>query len=422
MAFTTVPGASSTDATTLVGTSGIDFASITDNTKYFVGGQEAADTIGLSANVTGLTVRGGQGNDTLTFSAGSTYTESFINTNANTDTVGANAANARANTFNATLLGGQGNDTLDMGTVNGGRVNGNKDTDTIRVATATSSTIFGGQGVDNITLLGGAVAGGGGTHSNALVSGDLGSDTINLQATTAAQGSLTNVTLSGGGGNDIINGNVVIATNTGMVANGGDGIDTINFAAATAVVTANGGNDGDVITGGIGADTLNGDAGADTIATTAGNDTVTGGTGNDTITLSGGTQRVVTQTGDSTAATVGASILLVGGGLTNDNSNIVFGNGVDVVNAFTTTTDTVATGTASATAYTSDTSVTTAAAGNYIIRGSYTAGNSTFNFDTGGADTMLIRANGASWVTAANIGDMSTIFMAAIIVGGDVVA
>lgn len=396
--------------TSLVGTSGIDFASITDNEIYFVGGQESADTIGLSANVTGLTVRGGQGNDALTFSAGSTYTDSFINTNSNNDVVG--AAAARANLFDTTMMGGSGNDTLFMGTVNGGKVNGNKNVDIITVASALSTTIYGGQGIDAITL-------NAGTHTGTLVSGDKEQDTLTLTAAST----LSAVTLSGGDGNDIINGNAVMTAATGTVAQGGAGIDTINFAAFTQSVNISGGTEGDVITGGIGNDTIAGDAGGDTIVTTAGNDTVTAGTGNDTITLGAGTERVVAATGDSSAATVAwTNVIALTGFLTNNTSALTFGNGVDVVNAFTTVTDTFATGTAGATALAAASDVTALAAGNYFARGGYNAGTGAFTLNAVGADTLYLQANGASLQTAANNGTSATVFVGAILVGGDFVA
>jgi Ca2+-binding RTX toxin-like protein len=409
LAFTTIQGSGANDATSLVGTSGVDFASITSVENYFVGAQQSGDTIGITANIGTSTLKGGQGNDTFAFTAGATVTETWLNANSNNDSVG--AAGATANAFTSTVSGGQGNDVLTMGTVNSSIVNGNKDADQITVAAAASSSIYGGQGVDNVTL-------NAGTHSNLLISGDLDGDTLQLTAAS----SLSNITLSGGQGNDTINGNAAMTSASGTLAQGGDGIDTINFAAFTQAVTIEGGNDSDIITGGTAADTLLGEAGGDVIATTGGNDTVTGGTGNDIITLSGGAQRVVQNAGDSTAATVAwTNINAVNGVLTDDNSAIVYGNGVDVVNTFATGVDTFASGTATQLA--SATNVNTIAAGNYFLIGDWAAGTQTFtlNSDTG-ADTLFITANGGSLGTAANNGTSSAVFIGATLAAGDFVA
>ena len=137
--------------------------------------------------------------------------------------------------------------------------------------------------------------------------------------------------------------------------------------------------------------------------------------------MAAGTERIVQNAGDSTAATVGFTNVNGGTGfLTNANSVITFGNGIDTVVGFTSLTDTFASGTATALA--AATNVNTLAAGNYFLRGTYAAGANTFTLVAAGADTLFIRTTGSGLGTAANNGTSATVFDGSVLVAADFVA
>jgi Ca2+-binding RTX toxin-like protein len=423
LAFTTIPG-SGAAATTIVGTSGVDFGTITALDNYFVGAQQGADTIGIASNLTAGTIKGGSGNDTISFTAGASISKSFVNSNANNDLIG--VAGAAANFFTSTVLGGAGNDTLTLGAVSASTTNGNKGNDNFAAgATATSSTLFGGQGNDTVNATaaatGSTISGdigndqitlGAGVHNTNSVSGGAGNDAITLTA-GAAGTTFNNNTISGGAGADNIVGNVVMAASTGTVVNGDAGIDTINFGAFTQAVTLNGGTDGDIITAGVGADTVKGDAGNDSITNAAGGaDNITGGTGVDQITLGAGFENISTATGDSVAATAGFSNATV-----NNNVTVTFANGADQVltamatNGAAATSDQFRTGIAGVNELVATNTVGTLAAGNYAVNGAYAAGTGIFTINDTGADLLFFQTNGGDMTTAASIGTMSTVFI-----------
>ncbi|NMO83974.1 hypothetical protein, partial [Prochlorococcus sp. P1344] len=141
MAFTTVPGASASDATSYVGTSGIDSLTLSAGaaSNVFVGSQQANDTITLQGAVerTTHTIKGGQGNDVVSFGGG-TLTRSFLNGNKDTDTFGSAADLGTLST--TTLQGGQGTDSIFIGSATDSIINGNKQADTITLATSLSGS------------------------------------------------------------------------------------------------------------------------------------------------------------------------------------------------------------------------------------------------------------------------------------------
>lgn len=419
MAFTTIPGSGSA-ATTISGTSGVDFGSITTIDNYFVGAQQGGDTIGVVANLSNGTMKGGQGTDLLTFTAGASITSSFVNTNSNNDSIGTAAVGS--NFFTSTVLGGQGNDTLTLGTTSGSTVNGNKGNDVTTAATTTSSTLFGGQGNDQITF-------GGGNQESVLASGDLGNDRISINASTAATNTFTNNTINGGAGNDTIQAVGARGASSGTVANGGEGIDTINFAVFTQAVTINGDAGGDIITSGLGSDAVNGGAGNDNITLTTGGaaaatagDTVNAGAGADRVVgdANGTNDRYIQQAGDSIAATGGVTGLAGGTGFLAATSTFTFANGIDVITNYDAN-EQVITGVAGIAnnvgvintngANTVDFSAL--AAGNYLVRGVYTEGNGVFTTSNDGADMLFFQTAGGNATNAATLGTSSAIFLAA---------
>jgi Ca2+-binding RTX toxin-like protein len=315
LAFTTVTG--SNGVTSLVGTSGIDVATIvTLANKVFVGGQQANDTILVDLStggdvVTAYTVNGGAGDDTIrsfntvldsifngdggTGVAGNDFLDfngllinSQVNAGGGNDTIevfsGFNNSSLDAgdgndvisgsNLNSSNVLANNGNDVINLfGSLGSSTINGNAGDDSITISgTIETSFIYGGQGTDAITSSSNA--------SNVVINGNKGSDTITLGNFT-----FNASTVYGGQGNDIINAlTVVTASNTvaGATLSGDLGNDTVLGTNAIDIISGGEGNDsirgsrgGDVITGGTGDDifdynmtveaTVDGNTGFDTI-------------------------------------------------------------------------------------------------------------------------------------------------------------
>jgi Ca2+-binding RTX toxin-like protein len=283
LAFTTIPGASATDATTFNGTEGVDVLSSIDVITALVEGLGSSDTItantqGLSgfASLTDWTVRGGTGNDTLTIGAvinegffvGGDVVGGLFNGNQGGDTIEASRIFGGAR-----ILGGMDIDTITVDQVFSSSVNGNKGADTVNVDFGlVNGSVFGGQGADAINVGTGTTDG----IESSLISGDFGSDTITVKGTLYGSS-----TIEGGEGNDTINFNSVVAAagnDDGLIIIGGIGDDIIT-AGAPVPATATIANDTN--------DTISGDEGDDTIAAGGGDDTVTGGAGNDNLVVGG---------------------------------------------------------------------------------------------------------------------------------------
>ena len=295
MAFTTVTG--SNGVTSLVGTTGIDVATIvTLSSNVFVGGNTADDTLttGLATgnNVAAdYNVRMGGGNDTVTI--GNNVVNSYISLD------GEILANDGDDTFtsagnlliNSEIVGRGGNDAFGAAAagvaLNGSTLNGNTGTDTIFVGGSAASFVYGGKDSDTITTTA--------NSSTVLLNGNKGSDRLALGGAVFASGSVY-----GGNGNDVLSGGFVqgatgallTANEAGALFSGDLGNDTIGGTAG--IDTINGGDGADVIFGGAtisdvgvvaltatdGADVIDGGAGNDTITGAAGGDTITGGAGN----------------------------------------------------------------------------------------------------------------------------------------------
>jgi Ca2+-binding RTX toxin-like protein len=255
LAFTTIPGASATDATSFIGTEGVDVLNSFATLTGFVEGLGFADTITLGTaalagtnSLTEWTVRAGSGNDTLDVTAD--INGGLFNGNQGGDTINVDSVFGGAR-----ILGGMDIDDIDVaGDVAFSSVNGNKGADTVDVnGGLLNASIFGGQGADTITV----TATGTGNESS-LISGDFGSDTINVS------GSLVNSTIDGAEGNDVIDASGAtgaVGTDAGLIINGGIGDDTLLGGAAN-----------DTISGGEGDDNIRGDGGIDVMTGGAGSD------------------------------------------------------------------------------------------------------------------------------------------------------
>jgi Ca2+-binding RTX toxin-like protein len=326
LAFTTIPGASATDATSFIGTEGIDILSSIDVITAFVEGLGSSDTIAAStiglAGVNALTdwtFRGGTGNDTIDLAnsllgntsllseigIGSDVVGGLVNGNQGGDTISAGRVFGGAR-----ILGGMDIDTISVREVFSSSVNGNKAADTVTVGGLVNGSVFGGQGADTISVGG---LGGDGIESS-LISGDVGSDRITVSGTLFGSS-----TIEGGEGNDFIN--------------------------AAGVVPAPGNADGLIIIGGLGNDTIlggatddtvSGDEGDDIIAAGAGDDTVTGGAGADNIVVGGGIE-AGNVAGLDPVASAGDGIDVVTGGA---GADVFWGiSAADTTNADAPTTD-----------------------------------------------------------------------------------
>ena len=269
MAFSTIPGAGSTDAVTLAGTSGVDSAVVSAQANgLFVNAEAAGDALTFSEPGNGYTVFGGQGGDTI--SSASTISGSIINGNTDADTININSI---ATSF---VYGGKQNDSLIFGSLESSELYGNLGADTITVtAGLTSSKVYGGKEVDTITI--------GGRLDASNINGDIGNDIINIVGASFQNGSF----VQGGQNEDTITLTGVSAFATSSSVLGGQGNDTINAANSIGNIIVYGNNDNDTVTTGAGADFLYGDDGNDQLVGGANGDSLTGGAGADDLT--GGT-------------------------------------------------------------------------------------------------------------------------------------
>jgi Ca2+-binding RTX toxin-like protein len=278
LAFSTIQGSGGAPDS-FVGTSGVDSIAIVDSTgNYFLGAQQANDIVNLNTTanplytrvVSNTELKGGQGDDSFTWTSGAatTYVSSWVNGNSNADTLTFAAGDSF---LSSTLHGGQGADTINGSTsaFSATLVNGNKNNDTLTFnGVITNSSLFGGQGND--TIRGNTVAN---TNAvtNSVINGDDGNDTISFNFAGATLKSLNGTSISGGAGIDVISLANAGVTGDTVFVNGNGGTDTIN---GTLVGSASlfGGQGVDTITSGGAATTFVGGEGADVMTAGAGVD------------------------------------------------------------------------------------------------------------------------------------------------------
>ena len=239
-----------------------------------------------------VTVRAGQGDDTVDVAAGTTV--------------------------RLTLLGGAGDDTL-RGGDGGDRILGLDGRDTVdgrgggdRITLGASRNHLPGEDVRQpVTERADAGAGDdvvyGSRGADAVLGGD-GDDRIS--------GGAGDDTVDGGRGGDVVRGGEGIDNAYGRegadVVDGGDGRDYVDGGAGDDRITGGLGDDtvyglsgADTVDGGAGRDYLEGGTDNDLITGGAGDDMISGGRGDDTIASGGGNDRIYTGLGRDTVAADG---------------------------------------------------------------------------------------------------------------------
>jgi Ca2+-binding RTX toxin-like protein len=321
LAITTLPGATATDLTTLVGTDGADvFApSTVESNLIVVTGKKGNDSITFASSVTNSEIFAGRDNDTITISSSlesssvsgdkgvdiiTVALETFDSTLDGGDSVDTFTFTGAVS--NSSVLGGSANDTVTLsGLTTGTLVNGNADEDTFTITgTLKTSTIHGGKGNDVFTA---AVV----TDSSLL--GDLGNDDYTVT------GAVTNSAINGGEGKDTIDLTAASTSEKGSLL-GGAGDDKIDFNGTTG--------DGIFIDGGAGTDDLE--------STGALKDTIFGGLGKDAINVAGGAALIMGGASQFDSAD-GADTIVAGNGAVTifgaaGKDNITTGTGKAVIN------------------------------------------------------------------------------------------
>ena len=254
-------------------------------------------------------IYGGPGKDTINHESGYTIknslirgnsggdkfylyniSDSIVNTNADDDEI-----KVSGTAYNSEIYAGRQRDKIEIsklvgslargdanedritvsGLLKNSIVNGNADDDILIIdsSSVVNSTIYGGNGGDNIDINSDAI----------LVYGNKGNDNINLTSSKKH-------TVYGGSGNDEINANSIQP----LYVDGGADNDIIVLTGSTAENeshTVNGGSGDDHITGTSGTeifDTREGNSGNDTLISNGGNDSIYGQAGNDQIDIAAG--------------------------------------------------------------------------------------------------------------------------------------
>jgi Ca2+-binding RTX toxin-like protein len=233
----------------------LTFAGAANGTFAGTGNTLANVITGATAGTNTLNDGGVGGADTMTGGTGNdTY---FVNNSADV-VVDASANGGTDTVFTTVSFNLAGNNVENLtevaGTAGGLTLVGN----------SLRNTITGGAGNDTLDGAGTGTAGGGDT-----MVGGLGDDTYIVRTASDV------VTEAAGGGTDTVNSMILSYTL-------GTNLENLKFTGTGNFVGTGNAVD-NVITGGVGTDTLSGGAGNDTLVGGAGADTLTGGAGNDTF-------------------------------------------------------------------------------------------------------------------------------------------
>jgi Ca2+-binding RTX toxin-like protein len=285
------------------------------NDRLTINGLGGSDTIsgGPLAALTGLTLDGGDANDTLN---GGNGADTLIGGTGN-DTIDGNQGNDVA-------LMADGNDTFVWDPGDGSDIaEGQGGRDTLRFNGSAGAEIFaassnGGRllftrnvgnivmDTDDVEILTLNALGGTDTITlNDLAATEVDTVDVDLGVAGAGDSAADAVTingtvgvdlfaLSGSGGTVSVNSTSLAATITNSqpandtltisTSAGDDQVSASSLANSSTLLTINGGPDDDILVGSQGNDTINGEAGNDEMFGESGNDTLTGGDGTDTAT------------------------------------------------------------------------------------------------------------------------------------------
>ena len=331
----------SADGASVYGRGGNDSIGITvafdSSTAY---GGEANDTIWLSKGASTV-VYGDEGNDSISLRSALTNATVYGgNTTTATSTDGNDSIVLASSVSNSFVQGNGGNDTFSVGSsvFGGSSIYGGQGIDFMTITgTVTGSTVGGNLGEDTIILKevvkGAAIYGGGGFEYDTSLDG---ADSISLGSKLSASS-----LIQANGGNDTI---YIAGDVLGSTVYGGQGADTIEGAASTAVQSLSGsliaGNrSNDKIVFNSTYSVFNTEVyGSDSTGTLAGNDslalgaltlqtsTVYGGAGNDTIFVGDYANRAGQVLKVDVAGFAGDDSIRFGGSLVSSTVNAGSGN------------------------------------------------------------------------------------------------
>lgn len=309
-------------------------------------GPAAANVVAYSPDrYDGSTVQGGLGTDVIRLTLGNTnVVNTRINGNQDEDLISNFGVALTGNWENSTIFGGQGDDEINLQTnvTSSLFVLGNLDDDTILTGTG-NDTVIGGDGDDNINIAGGdnLVIGDNAPFIDGTSVDGSGDDEITINGIALAGSN----TVFAGAGDDI----VTIFT---------DGNNIVQLAAGDddAFIQGDGnnsitGDDGDDVMeiNGAGINTIFGGAGDDTLIFRGTTSEITaagfGGAGDDSITLDNGLNATLEGgEGDDTIIIDGSGNIQVGGGSGDDfidfittvpsSASVNGGTGADLINEF----------------------------------------------------------------------------------------
>ena len=328
---------------TLLGSAGVDTFTLSGaTTAKTIDAGDGNDTLNVSAVTSSITLLGGNGNDTLfggqandsldggagtdevrqtaggnqslsdtTLIVGAfSYALSSIERATLTGDAGANVINASGFSGSATIFGSDGNDTLTGGSGNDSIDGGNND-DKISGGLG-NDVLVGGSGNDVLS----ETASGTMTLTATALTGVLGSDTYSL---------FESASLTGGGGDDVINASGVTSTTFGVTLVGLGGNDTLT--GGNGADNIQGGDGNDSLVGGSGNDTIDGGNNDDLITGGLGADSLTGGSGNDILVETG--SGVFGLSNSGTTGTLGIDVFFSG----FEGASLTGSAGADNINA-----------------------------------------------------------------------------------------
>ncbi|MFM9961766.1 MAG: hypothetical protein ACKV2Q_11130 [Planctomycetaceae bacterium] len=225
-------------------------------------------------------------------------------------------------TFGGAIDGGQGNDSLDWSAATSGRAVTLTDNDSSGFAGREASIISGFRGIEMLV---------GSSLSDTLIGDDF-ATTWNVSGKQLTDltshrslGWESVETLLGGAGNDTF---FNVRSTLPLSLSGGEGNDSLDASEATGSITLHGGEGHDTLLGGAGADSLDGGAGDDCLAGGLGIDTLVGGAGNDSFDDTSGNNLLDGGAGHDAVRFVGTWTLgATGSGLTFRSVEAVQGTG-----------------------------------------------------------------------------------------------